>query len=277
MISRSLLQKIYRPRPAWSRKGDHGKLLVVGGSYMYTGSPVFNALAAYRSGCDLVKIIAPEKAAFSMRSYMPDIIAHPVKTEIFGPGHAKLILDMQKTVDAMVIGGGLGRHPATMKFVRSVLKRTTIPAVFDADAIHAVSPKSRLGKNFIVTPHSHEFYVLSGKKITTNIEERKKASAQLASRLNCVVLLKGHIDVISDGKRIETNSTGNPNMTKGGFGDTLAGICGALLARGAAPFGAACAAAYINGRAGDLTAKKFGEGVIASDMINEIPNVIRVK
>ena len=64
-------------------------------------------------------------------------------------------------------------------------------------------------------------------------------------------------------------------MTKGGFGDTLAGVCGALLARGVGPYSAACAAAWINGKAGDLAAKKFGEGVLASDLLSEIPDAIK--
>jgi len=95
--------------------------------------------------------------------------------------------------------------------------------------------------------------------------------------LNCIIALKGHVDVISDGKKVAVNKTGNPFMTVGGTGDTLTGICGALLARGVEPFEAACAACYINGSAGDLAAKEFKEGLMASDLINEIPKIIKLK
>ena len=64
-------------------------------------------------------------------------------------------------------------------------------------------------------------------------------------------------------------------MTKGGTGDTLAGVCGALLAIGAKPIDAACAAAYINGTAGSLAARQFGEGTLASDLLKFIPKAIK--
>ncbi len=96
----------------------------------------------------------------------------------------------------------------------------------------------------------------------------------LAAKLKTTVLLKGHVDIISDGKQITINKTGNPYMTLGGTGDTLAGICGALLARGIKPFDAACAAAWINGAAGDAVLKATGPGFFASEMVDFIPKVI---
>ncbi len=273
-MSSSLARKIYTPRPPWSHKGDYGRLLVVGGSALYSGSPIFNALAAYRAGCDLVKIAAPEKAAAAIKSYMPDLIAYPLKGDSFSVKHVKAVLSMQKESDAMVIGCGLGRNRKTLAAIRSIIRKTKIPSVLDADALHAVDFK--LNKNFILTPHSHEFYVLSKKKVDAGIKQRTAAVKNLAAKLDCIVLLKGHIDVISDGSRLALNNTGSAFMTKGGFGDTLAGICGALLARGVRPFEAACAAAWINGKAGDLAAKRLGESVMASDLIRKIPDAIRM-
>jgi NAD(P)H-hydrate epimerase len=150
--------------------------------------------------------------------------------------------------------------------------------VIDADAIHAIKEdKEILRDNFIVTPHSNEFYVLTGKKPEPDEKKRIAIVKEEASKMGCVIILKGHVDVISDGKKVAVNKTGNSYMTKGGTGDTLAGICGALLARDVDPFEAACAACFINGIAGDLAAKKFGEGLMASDLLNEIPNVIKKK
>ena len=93
-----------------------------------------------------------------------------------------------------------------------------------------------------------------------------------AKKINAVVLLKGHIDTISNGVKTETNKTGDAFTTKGGTGDTLAGICGSLLAQGIEPFDAACAAAYINGKAGDIAAKEKKQALLATDIIEKIPD-----
>ncbi|MCK5661717.1 MAG: NAD(P)H-hydrate dehydratase, partial [Methanosarcinales archaeon] len=86
---------------------------------------------------------------------------------------------------------------------------------------------------------------------------------------NIVTLLKGRIDIISDGMMTRLNSTGNAGMTVGGTGDVLAGITGALFARHDA-FDSACLAAFINGKAGDMAYDKYGTGLIATDIIEEI-------
>jgi hydroxyethylthiazole kinase-like uncharacterized protein yjeF len=267
------ISDIYKKRAAWSKKGDFGKLLVVGGSKDYSGSPVFNALAAYRAGCDIVKIAAPEKAARIAKSFKPDMIAFPLDGEYLSAKHVPKIMELQRSCDAMVIGGGLTRGKSVLSAVSLIIKKTKIPAVVDADGLHAV--KTKLNSKIILTPHTQEFYVLSGKRLTTDINERISETKKLALKLSCTILLKGHVDVVSDGKNVHLNKTGSVFMTKGGFGDTLAGIAGALLARGLPAYDAACIAAKINGLAGSLAAKRRGEGVLASDLIEEIPDVIR--
>jgi len=275
---KKLIKKIYKPREKWSHKGDFGSLLVIGGSKRYSGSPAFNALAAYRSGVDLVTIAAPKRAADIIASFSPDLITYPLEGDYLNESHLDDIFLLTQNSDAVTIGGGLERNEETLETVRKILKGLTISCVIDADAIHAVATdKKVLRENFIVTPHSNEFYVLTGKKPEPDVRKGVEIVKNAASELGCITLLKGHIDVISDGKQIATNKTGNPYMTVGGTGDTLTGICGALLARKVDPFEAACAACYINGLAGDLAAKKFGEGLMASDLINEIPNVIKRK
>jgi len=118
--------------------------------------------------------------------------------------------------------------------------------------------------------------VLTGVKVSDlTLEEKVKAVKRAAFEMNCTILLKGSVDVISDGNRTAINKTGNPYMTVGGTGDVLAGVCGALLAREVEPFTAACAAAFIVGRAGDVAAKEKKEGLLPSDVIDAIPKVIR--
>jgi len=246
---------------------------VVGGSKQYHGSPAFNALAALRAGVDLATVLAPERAANIIATFSPDLIVYPLEGEYLGRRHLKTMLEFSKKKTAVVIGGGLTRNKETLSAVRIFLKKTTIPCVIDADAIYAIDGKiSR--KMFLLTPHAGEFYALTGKKVATNINQRKNAVMKEAKRFGIAMLLKGHIDIISDGTKTALNNTGNAYMTKGGTGDVLAGICGSLIAQGNSIFDSACAAAYICGRAGDLAAKEKKQSLLASDLIEKIADVV---
>jgi NAD(P)H-hydrate epimerase len=272
-----MLKKIYLPRPDWSHKGNFGHVLVIGGSRKYSGSPAFAALAAFRSGSDLVTIAAPERAANIIASFSPDMIAEPLKGNYLNNSHLYQILEIAKNADSVVIGGGIERRPETVTFVHNLLKNIKVPCVIDADAIHAVahSPVILSGRPFVLTPHQKEFHTLTNQDPGLEINHRTEAAKFFAQRFRTTILLKGHIDIISDGERTFHNSTGNPNMTKGGTGDTLAGICGAILGMKFDPLTAACAAAYINGAAGDLAAREKGPGLLASDLLDKIPLVIK--
>jgi len=270
------LRKIYKKREKEVHKYNFGSLLVIGGSKIYSGSPTFNALAALRSGVDLVEIAAPERAANIIASFSPDLITHPLKGDFLKREHLKQIYKILENKTGFVIGGGLGREKETFKAVQKFLSEAKLPGVIDADAIYAVSEKPEIvrGKNFVLTPHAYEFFILSGERVLDDLERRKNKVIKVARELKTTILLKGNIDIISDGNKIYLNKTGTPYMTKGGTGDTLAGICGALLARKVNCFESACCAAYINGRAGELASKKFRESFLASDLLNEIPKVI---
>jgi NAD(P)H-hydrate epimerase len=187
------------------------------------------------------------------------------------------ILALTEGKCAIVIGPGLWRTKATRQAFIEIIKRIQLPMVIDADAIRAISAAKHLLKDkiAILTPHEDEFRELTGEIPSTNLKERISLVSKYAKKLKTIILLKGHIDVISNGSKTVLNRTGSPYMTVGGMGDTLAGICGALLAKDIPPFLAAQAAAYINGKAGELAVKKYGEGVITTDLIKEIPNVIR--
>ena len=276
-VKKGVLKKIYKKRDPWSHKYYFGHLLVIGGSKHYSGSPTLNALAALRSGVDLVTIAAPERAANIIASFTPDLIAYPLNGNCLGVEHLTELFKLTQNKTAVVIGGGLRREDGILNVIATYLKKVDIPCVIDADAIHAVARNKGIvkNKNFLLTPHSYEFFVLSGKKVSTNLKERINAVKKLAHQLKTTILLKGHVDVVSDGKKVALNRTGSPYMTKGGMGDTLAGICGALLARGNDVFTVACASAYINGRAGEIASKKLKESVMASNLINTIPEAIK--
>ncbi|MBI5871765.1 NAD(P)H-hydrate dehydratase [archaeon] len=275
-INKSVLKNVYKKRDHWSRKYNFGHLLVIGGSKQYSGSPALVALAALRSGVDLVTVVAPERAANIIASFSPDLIAYPLKGDYLNKKHLPELLKFTENKTAVVIGNGLCREEETLETIIEYLKNVNIPCVIDADAIHAVAQNKKVieNKNFIITPHGREFEVLSGVKVSTNLNERIEAVKKVASELKTTILLKGHVDIISDGKEVALNKTGSPKLSVGGTGDTLTGVCGAMLSRGINTFIASCASAYVNGKAGEYAVKKYGESTIATDLIEKIHIVL---
>ncbi len=278
-IEKSLVKRVYTKRKPSSRKGEFGKLAIIGGSYVYHGSPALAALAAYRAGCDLVYLIGPRRAMDLAASFAPELITFPLNCDVITKKEIPAILDFLSRKHAFVIGGGMLRTDEVQEAVVELLRKVDLPCVIDADAIYAVAAhKEIVRSNMIITPHSYEFYVLTGRRVEGLETQRKVEMVENAAReLGCTILLKGNVDIISNGQDTAMNSTGTPYMTVGGTGDTLAGISGALLARGVEPFISACAAAYINGRAGEIAAKEKGEGLMPTDLIEAIPLVIKGK
>lgn len=274
IIKRSFLRKIYRKRSPWSHKGRFGKLLVIGGNNVYVGAPMFVAMAGLRSGCDLVYVAAPGRAA-DIIAGMPDLITYKLKGDQISGRHVKQLIKLSENSDAVVIGNGIGNQKSNASAVNAFLRKCKTPTVVDADGLRAVANDTTLVQKRVLTPHIGEFFVLSGRKLGDNLNKRKVAVKDFAKKYRCVIVLKGHVDIVTDGKKTALNKTGNVFMTKGGTGDTLAGTCGALLARGIPAFHAGCAAAYINGAAGDLAAREKKESLIASDIVEKIPDVIK--
>ena len=125
-----------------------------------------------------------------------------------------------------------------------------------------------------ITPHKREFYRVFQIELPDKLEERKKIVQELASEWGVTILLKGKIDIISNGKITKLNATGHPGMTVGGTGDVLTGIIASLFANLEDSFVSACLAAYISGRAGELASKEYGDGLMASDIPHYINKVI---
>ncbi|KKU93185.1 MAG: putative sugar kinase, YjeF-related protein [Parcubacteria group bacterium GW2011_GWA1_49_26] len=275
---------MYPPRPVQSRKYDHGLMLVIGGSEYYTGAPAIAAFAGFRAGLDMVRILAPKRAADIIASFSPVLAAygldgsHIEKKDVsFLISRTMAAKEIARGNVSILIGNGLGRDEETQEAIKEYLAAIDLPCVIDADAIYAVAerPEIIVGKPFVFTPHSYEFFELTGKNVHGLPQEEKiELVKQEAARLQTTLLLKSHIDIVSNGSEVILSKTGTPYMTVGGAGDSLAGILGALLARGIAPLEAAAAAAYINGKAGELATKKFKDGLIATDIIEEIPHII---
>ena len=148
--------------------------------------------------------------------------------------------------------------------------------VLDAEALHALAANgaSIKGKQVLLTPNAGEYQVLSGRSWPPTADARRTAVKALAKQYDATVLVKGAPDIVSDGEQTYVDPRGSPYMTKGGYGDLLAGVAGAHLARGRTPFDAAKIAAFMVGRAGEIASAKFGEGTLASDVLQFFSSVI---
>ncbi len=259
-----------------SHKGQNGRVLVVGGG-PYTGAPALAGLAAYRIGADMVFVACPEEVRNVVASYSPNLITVSLTGDRLQEGHVDIVLSLSEKVDAVLIGPGLGDDEGTLRAVRELVHRCERPMVLDADAMKAVSGHLEIleGKQGVLTPHHRELEILRGSAVPAELEASKEAIIDLASRCGWTVLLKGRVDLVTDGGEVKYNRTGNAGMSVGGTGDVLAGMTAGLLAKKVTPFNAARISAFVNGAAGDIAFEKYSYGLIASDLLERIPQVLR--
>ncbi|MEN4018627.1 MAG: NAD(P)H-hydrate dehydratase [Methanobacterium sp.] len=266
-----------KKRDISSHKGNNGTVLVVGGSMDYSGAPTLAALSAFKSGVDLVYVACPESVSQTIRSYSPDLIIKTLSHDFIVDDDVDKIIELSKKADSVVIGCGMGRDNETALAVNEIVSEIKKPMVIDADGLKLVYTDiiKEIKSEMVVTPHSAEFKALFDIKMPESLEDKIETVSKAARENNCVVLLKGVLDIISNGKKTRLNKTGNPGMTVGGTGDCLAGLVGGLMAQGHDGFEAACLGAYINGRAGDMATEKYEYHFTASDMIKYIDDAFR--
>jgi hydroxyethylthiazole kinase-like uncharacterized protein yjeF len=266
-----------KPRNPSAHKGDFGRLLVIGGSEVYSGAPTMVSLAALRTGVDIVYLAAPAKTALAISSMSPDLITIKLEGENLNPSNVGTIKPYMSMVDAVVMGPGLGLNPETIKFVKACVEeveKAKKPLLLDADGLKAFAKFKRpLKVPLVLTPHAGEYTILTGEELPDDQDERVLAIQKTAKKLNATILVKGKVDIICDSNRAKLNFTGNPGMTVGGTGDVLSGIVGGLIAQNVDAFEAAVAGAFVNGAAGDFVANEIGFHMVATDIIDWIPHV----
>jgi NAD(P)H-hydrate epimerase len=257
-------------RDPQSHKGDHGEVLVVGGG-PYTGAPALSAQAALRAGADLVRVACPSAVAREVQAFEEGLIVRPFEDDRLAPSHVDGLLSLAAGHDAVVFGPGLGDAGETLAAVEAFLESFDGTVVVDADALQVV-PGVETGATLLCTPHQGELRKMGG-ETSADWRERADLVADFADELGHTLLVKGAYDVVSDGTDTRVNRTGNPGMTVGGTGDVLAGVCGALAST-LDPLQAAAVAAYANGRAGDAVVDERGYGLLASDLLDELPTAL---
>jgi ADP-dependent NAD(P)H-hydrate dehydratase len=264
------------PRPRDSNKGTYGRVLVVAGSRGMSGAAILCASAALRSGAGLVFVAVPDSIWPVVASGNPCLITVPLPDE--ETAARELVLEEYRSCTVAVVGPGLGKSTIAQSLIRALLNEEGPGLVIDADALNFLAsvresdaklfPIGRR-KPVVMTPHPGEFARLIHSDVKTVQSDRERLAVEYARRERVTLVLKGVDTVVTDGKQLYVNTTGNPGMATGGTGDVLAGLIGALRGGGLDGFDAATLGTYLHGLAGDLARNKLGEvGLIASDLVD---------
>jgi len=264
-------------RPADGHKGTFGRVLVVAGSEGMIGAPVFAGTSALRMGSGLVHIATPRVIVQTVLSVTLELIGIPL-----GKGVGKDLLNAADSADAIIVGPGLGKSPDAGARVKRLI-RVDKPMVIDADGLNILSTEKCWPRGFraraILTPHPGEMKRLAKlfnrTQVPTDDDGRIDIAIKAATTFGQVIVLKGHRTIVTDGRRVYVNRTGDSTLAKAGTGDVLSGIIGSLLGQGMERFEAACASVHIHGRAGEIAGKRFGQRcALARDIIDALPQAV---
>jgi NAD(P)H-hydrate epimerase len=272
-------------RPADSNKGLYGHILVIAGSAGKSGAAVLAGTGALKAGAGLVTIATPDRVQSVVAANQPEYMTEPL------PTHADGSIAIEKLADAafakivkgktvLAVGPGLGQEPGTQKFIRTLVKETTLPTILDADGLNAFASngdelRDRKSQFLAITPHPGEMARLLGVTTKEVQKDRVYVAKESAKRWNAHVLLKGfHTILASPDGQLFINTTGNPGLAKGGSGDVLTGILAALTGQ----FGTQdwlrvlALGAWLHGRAADtLIEDADPSGILASDVARALP------
>lgn len=254
-----------------SHKGQNGRLLLIGGSRLFHAASIWSLTVASRI-VDLVHYASvPENNTLikeAKKEFRNGIVIE-----------RKDIVSYIEEDDCILIGPGMERNKETQELTNRLLKQYSNKQwVIDAGALQMMDV-SFIPKNAILTPHHGEFaalwqkcQMLNAKCQIENLTDEAKITF-FAKEYQCIVLLKGEKDIVSDGERTEIITGGNVGMTKGGTGDVLAGLIAALVCTND-PFLATVAGSTINKQAGDELYKTVGPFFNATDLANQIPKTM---
>lgn len=268
LISKQEAINLYIPRKNFSHKGDYGHSMVIGGSYGKIGSISLTAKAALRSGAGLVTIYSPQCGYEILQTILPEAMV------LVDEGEKELKnIQFDPEPDVVCFGMGAGTSGGTVKTYESLLKKTKLPMVIDADGLNILAQNKDfiklIPKNSVLTPHPKELQRLIG-EWTDDFEMIAKAK-QFTKDHQVILVLKNAHTITVSGENIYINNTGNPGMATAGAGDVLAGMITALISQKYEPLIAGVFATYLHGRAGDIAASKLSyQGMIAGDIVENI-------
>ena len=264
-----------------AHKGSFGKVLIIGGSRGMSGAVCLAGMGALRGGAGLVTLAVPAGILPIVASVEPSYLTHPLPDDDrgrIGANAAARLPEFAEKHTAVAIGPGCGTSSALRDLVYRIYATVPRPLVVDADGLNALAqnslglPEAPISAARILTPHPGEFARLLKTDIEAVQRDRESLAAGYALQHGVILLLKGQGTVITDGRRLALNPTGNSGMATGGTGDVLTGLITALLAQGMPAFEAAQLGAYLHGAAGDLAAAALSSpALIASDLPRYLP------
>jgi len=264
-IQKKDVKNLIRPRTKFSHKGNYGHALLIAGSYGKMGAAILAARACLRSGAGLLHVHVPSSGYPVIQTAVPEAMV-TIDPDEKCLSHLPDISPFQ----AIAIGPGIGFDRKTSSALKLLIQNTTVPLIFDADAITILGQNKTwlafVPPNSIFTPHPREFERMAG--TAKNDFHRNQLQREFSVRYGVYVVLKGaHTCVSTPDGTCYFNSTGNPGMATGGSGDVLTGMLLGLMAQRYNPRDACLLGVYLHGLAGDLAAKNLGmESVIASDI-----------
>lgn len=274
------------PREAEGHKGTYGRVMVVAGSRALIGAAALTANGALRGGAGLVMVATPQIIQPHVLSLCPCAISLPLACE-GGELSADAVRQVREALarnDVAAVGPGLATGVPQQMLLRALLEQDK-PLVLDADGLNnlvGIDDWAALRRGPVVlTPHPGEMARLIGRS-TKDVQADRQGIAVSAVRdwtdrrtldgPPLVLLLKGHGTIVTDGRRLYVNATGNPGMATGGVGDVLTGVIAALIAQGLPVFEAAVLGAFVHGLAGDIAAERMGQvSLIATDVLDHLP------
>ena len=258
-------------RASTGSKYDAGGVLVVGGSPGMSGAPALAALAAFRAGAGVVWVCVPESEHAAVAAHAPELMVH-------GGLAPERVLELAARAGAVVAGPGLGRAAGASELVDALVREVEAPLVLDADALFALAGrletlKGRAGPTAL-TPHAGELGRLLGRDSDAIAEARLARVEEAAGYSGAAVLLKGPDTLVAaPGEPVRVVETAVPQLATAGAGDVLAGVVGALCARGLAPELALALGAVAHGSAARLAVSQAG-GIVASDLLLPIARLL---
>lgn len=285
VVNDRLVSRTMVPRLISSRKGDSGIMLVVGASDIYHGAPLLSSIAGLRSGVDLVYTAVPQLNVMALRSYSPNIIVIPFSRDSLDTSSVREILRaIPKKPDAAAIGMGLKLADSKgLTYLVDELRGMQTRLLLDASALIPDVLKHISGTNAIITPHLGEFRRVFSTESSirhliqkASLKKLESAVVEMAEKYGITIILKGEYNIVASG--IEGNVSvikrSTPAMTVGGTGDVLSGLVAGLLAK-LDPFYASIVGVYLNGLAALQASRRLGLHLLATDLIDNLPHVMK--
>lgn len=276
-VNKRLVSQLTIPRPVTSRKGDNGVMLVVGASKIYHGAPLLSSLAGLRSGVDLVYTAVPQRNALALRSFSPNLIILPYLHDSLDVTSTRdLLRNLPKKPDAAAIGMGLSlaKSKGLIDLINE-LKIMQTKLLLDASALIPDVLKHISGTNTVITPHLGEFRRVFS--LEEPIEDKPTSLVmEMAEKYGITIILKGHYNIVASGisDMFSVIKRSTPAMTVGGTGDVLSGLVTGLLTK-LDPFYASILGIYLNGIAAFQAYERLGLHIIATDLIDQLPCVMK--